>query len=510
MESANKRIAKNTIYLYFRMIILLLVKLYTSRVVLNVLGVDDFGTWNVVAAFVVSFSFISSPLVTATQRFLNYDMGKGGNNLNAIFSTSLLLFAAIGVLIVLILETFGVWFLNHKMNFQEGQMQTVNWIFQFSIVTSLINLIRMPYESTIVAYERMSFYAVICLLEGFLLLGIVFLLQAFEGYDKLILYGAFTLCAQTVICLCYKYYCNKHFPCSHFKFLIEKPLMKEIGSFSGWNLFGALSSMSALQGVNIVINLFWGVVVNAAYGLSSQVSAAVGVLIVNLSKASDPQIVQCYASRQFERVQLLVDNVGKYAYLLVLFFSLPLMFHMDYILYLWLGDKVPEYAASFAIISIVQLMINCISLPMHTAVSATGKIKVYQIVVSLLILMNIVITYVLFSMGFSPVSTMVVRCIIEVLVCIARLTFVKINIGLSLGRFMSASLLPVVSITIVLVLYLYVMTQYIFHYSDLVNLIMTILCYVPVFVLMVSFFAINRESKLKLKNVVVSKLKSCR
>lgn len=423
---SNKRIVKNTFYLYIRMGVTLLVQFYTSRVVLQVLGVDDFGLWSVIASLIVSFSFMQGPLTVATQRFLNYEMGSGGNRLNRIFSTCLMLFLLIGAVLFVALESVGVWFLNTHMSIAPEKLAAANWVFQFSVLSFIAAFVRMPYESAIIAYERMSFYAVVCIVEAVLLLGIVYVLLFPAGVDKLVLYGALMFVSKLAVALCYKLYCNRKIACTRFRPVCDGALMRQIASFSGWNLFGALSSATATQGINVLMNLFFGVAVNAAYGVASQVGAGVYSFVFNFQKATNPQIVKSYASGEKEHLHKLICMSSKYSFLLLFALVCPIMYNMDFVLRLWLNENVPNYTSWFCQLTLIYVLVVCFSIPMDTAIFGTGKIKKYQIVISLLLLLNILISYFLFKVIHTlPISALVVKAIVEVLILITRMLFVK-------------------------------------------------------------------------------------
>lgn len=449
---SNKRIVKNTFYLYIRMGITLLVQLYTSRVVLNVLGVNDFGLWSVIASLVVSFSFFSGPLTTATQRFLNFEIGSGGGELRKIFNTSLLLFIAIAILLFFVLESVGVWFLNVHMNIAPERLPAANWVFQFSIFSFIVTFLRMPYESAIIAEEKMSFYAVICILEAVLLLVIVYVLLIPKEIDKLIVYGILTFISKLVVSLCYKFYCNKNIKYTAFRLIYDKGRIKELASFSGWNLFGAVASASATQGVNVLLNMFFGVAVNAAYGIASQVGVGVKSFITNFQKAANPQLVKSYASSEIIHMQSLLCGIGKYSYFLLLALAFPAIMNMDWILHFWLGNVVPLNTALFCDLMLLQMLIVCLGDPIDTAVFATGKIRNYQIVLGFLVTLNIVFSYCLFKMGFPPISTLIVKCIVEIFILAARLWFVHIKIALPLRVYLLKTIVPIVCVTLIIVM----------------------------------------------------------
>ncbi len=497
MQSNNRRIAKNTFYLYIRLGITLIVQFYTSRVVLNVLGVDDFGLWSVIASFIVTFSFISGPLSTATQRFLNYEIGSKGGNLNGIFSTSILIFLSIGAVLFVILEIAGVWFVNTKLNISPDKLEIAHWTFQFAILAFIVNLIRMPYESAIIAEERMSFYAVFCIVEAVLLLGIVYILLLPQQIDKLVMYGALTFLSKSIITLGYKIYCNKRINYTKFKFAYDKRTMKELASFSGWNLFGALASATSIQGINILLNMFFGVAVNAAYGIASQVVAAVMSFISNFLKAVKPQIVKSYASSEMNYMHSLICAASKYSFFLLFALAFPIMLNMDWALRLWLGDSVPPLTAIFCNLTLVYMLIVCLSEPMDTAVLATGSIKRYQIVLSSLLFLNILISYLLFKIGWASVTALVVKCMVEIIILFTRLWFVHKKVGLPVQIYWIKTIIPILLVALLMIIMMFAVEKFFSFAVGWLGVVEQCMIFYAGYIVCVWFFGLrNTERKL--------------
>ncbi|MCM1141995.1 MAG: lipopolysaccharide biosynthesis protein, partial [Muribaculum sp.] len=387
-KSSGKRIARNTLYLYVRMGVMMLVRLYTVRVVLEVLGIDDYGLWNVIMAFVTGFTFVSPTLVSSTQRFLNYEMGAGGNRLTRIFSTSCAFFALLAVALAVALETFGLWFLNTRMQIPPGMVAQANWVYQFCLLTLVADMARMPYEAVIVAEERMSFYAVVSLFEAVLLLGIVFILPLWPAGWLLAAYGLLTLGAHACISAMYALYARRHALWARVRMIVDKALAREMAAFSGWNIFGSLASMLAVQGINVLMNVYFGVGTNSAYGVALQVHAAVFIFVVNISKASSPGIVKDYAAGALDSMRRLVMNIGKFSYLLILMLVVPAAFNIGTLLHLWLGANVPPEAPLFCVLVMAQVLVVSFTPAIDSAVFATGRIRNYQLALSALIAVN--------------------------------------------------------------------------------------------------------------------------
>lgn len=502
---SNKRIVKNTFYLYIRMGVTMIVQFYTSRVTLNVLGVNDYGLWSVIASLIVAFSFVSGPLASATQRFLSFEIGKSGENLRNIFSTSLVLFIIMGGILCLILETLGVWFLNTHMNIPSDKIVAANWVYQFSIFAFLATFIRMPYESAIIAHEKMSFYAIVCIIEAFLLLGIIYFLLIPTSIDKLVLYGALTFLSKSAIAYCYKLYCNKKISCTIFKFKKDNALIKEILSFSGWNLFGALSSVTATQGVNVVLNMFFGVVVNAAYGIASQVGAGVTTFVGGFQRAANPQIVKSYALKDYGYMQQLVCAVSKYSFFLLFALVCPIMYNIHFLLGLWLGKTIPMYTAIFCNLFLLQIFLVSLAGPLETAVFAKGNIRNYQVTLSVLILMNIVVSYTLFKVGDTiPYHAIIIKCVVEIFIFVARLYFVT-KAHVSITYYVRTAVLPISLVIIATTFVMYLISEELALRDGWTKLIVTCAIYYPLYAGVLWFLGINKKEKVIAKQWIFSK-----
>ena len=443
----NKRIAKNTLLLYFRMLFMMVVSLYTSRVILNALGVEDFGIYNVVGGVVAMFSVISGSLSAAISRFITYELGKGDQSrLNKIFSASVTIQLLLSLIIVVLIESVGVWFLNAKMTIPESRLSAANWVLQFSIITFVINLISVPYNAAIIAHEKMSAFAYISILEAIGKLAIAFFIM-WSPIDKLIYYAILMCSVAVVVRLTYGHYCKKHFAECSYHFHWDKDILKQMFGFAGWNFIGAASGVLRDQGGNIVINLFFGPAVNAARGIATQVNAAVVGFINNFMTALNPQITKSYASGDKEYMMTLIYQGARLSFYLLLFLSLPILVNTHYILVLWL-KILPTYAVLFVQLTLCFALSESISQPLITAMLATGNIKRYQIIVGGLQLMNLPISYILLKMGFPPQCVLVVAIVISQLCLMARLYLLRKMIGISFIRFMRKVYLNVSVVTI--------------------------------------------------------------
>lgn len=433
-KADNARLAKNTMFLYFRMIFIMAVTLYTSRVVLRVLGVEDFGIFNVVAGVVAMFGFLNSSMSATTQRFISYSLGKGDANLNKVFSTCVLTHALIALGVLVLVESVGLWFLYNKMIIPEVRMDAAFWVFQFSALSTVVTVMSIPFNADIIAHEKMSAFAYISIVEVCLKLLIVFLLDV-GNIDKLVLYAFLLLLVQCGIFLTYMGYCLRHFKESRFRFVYEKKLFSEVFSFAGWNLWGYLASILYTQGLNILLNVFFGPVVNAARGLANQVDGAIRLFASNFQMAINPQIVKTYAAKDLESMHKLVFRSSKFSFLLLLALSLPVMIEAPVILRLWLST-VPDWTASFLRLMLVVVIVDSVANPLMTSAAATGRIKLYQSVLGGIQLLIVPVAYVVLRMGGEPNSVFVVHICICLIAFAVRLFIVRGMVGLSIKKYL--------------------------------------------------------------------------
>ena len=429
-STENKRIAKNTLYLYLRMAILLVVGLYSSRVTLMALGVSDYGIFNVVGGIVTMFVFINYAMINSTQRYVTYELGKGNiARLGTIFSTSINIHVLISILIVILSETIGLWFLYNKMVIPQERMHAAFWIFQFSIISCVFTVISAPYNAIIIAYEKMSAFALISLLDAFLKLGIVLLLLKYSG-DRLILYGGLILLIAVLDFLVYKIYSNKHFPESNYRYVFDKPLMKEMTGFASWNLLGNFAFICDTQGLNLLLNVFFNPVVNAARGIAVQVQNVVSNFIYNVENAIKPQITKKYAAGDITRMYKLMSISARMTFYVLWLISLPLILETEQVLNLWLVE-VPEHTANFLRLTLLILMTDSMTGPLLTAAQSTGDIKKYQLTVSLMCLTILPLSYVALRIYEIPELVFIVNIMMSTVVQIVKLFVVSKQVGLS-------------------------------------------------------------------------------
>lgn len=406
--TSTSRIAKNTLFLYFRQILIMLVSLYTVRVVLDILGAEDYGIYNVVAGVVVLFSFVNNAMATSVQRYLTFYIGKNdAEKTQTVFSRSLVIHGLICLVFILLAESIGVWFLNTKLNIPAERSTAAFWCYQAAVVTTLMNIIRVPYNAVIIAYEKMSFFAGLSIVEAVMKLLVVFLLEI-SSFDKLAAYSFLLAAVALVVLAVYVFYCGRNFATAHYKKSADKDLGRELVSFSGWSLFGAAANVANSQGTNIVLNIFTDVTVNAAMGIANQVNAAVYSFVGNFQTAFNPQIVKNWAAGEKEQFYILLQRASKFSFYLLFLIVLPLHLNCEFVLGLWLKN-VPEYSVSFVRLILIWSLLESLNGPLYTAVQATGRIKMYQTILGILNLLNLPLTITAFFLKASPVWLLYIR-----------------------------------------------------------------------------------------------------
>ena len=421
----NKRIAKNTLLLYVRMLFTMAVSLFTSRVILNTLGVEDYGTYNVVGGIVTMFSVLSGSLSASISRFITFELGRGNiQRLKTVFSTGVNIQLGMSLFIVLIAEAVGVWFLNVKMNIPSDRLVAANWVFQCAVLTFVLNLLSVPYNAAIIAHEKMSAFAYISVVEVTLKLIIVYMLTI-SSFDRLVTYAVLLLMVGAIIRFIYGYYCKKHFEECTYHFVFDKPILKEMTGFAGWNFLGNGAYMLNTQGVNILMNLYFGVAVNAARGVATQVDAALKQFVNNFTTAVNPQITKSYAQGDLDYMHKLVCRSAKFSAFLMLFFAVPILLETNTILTIWL-KTVPKYAAIFLQLIIISSFVDTVlANSLVTSMLATGNIKRYQIIVTIVGCLVFPLSWIAFKLGFQPEISYVIYFVIYTILLGVRLYLLK-------------------------------------------------------------------------------------
>lgn len=438
--SNNKRIAKNTLLLYVRMLFIMAVQLYTSRVVLNTLGIVDYGIYNVVGGIVTMFAFLNGAMVTSTQRYITFELGKGNmQRLKGVFTTCVHIHLLISLIIIILGETFGLWFLYEKMVIPEDRFTAAIWVYQLSILTMCIQVMSVPYNSDIVAHERMGVFAAISVIEVILKLAVVYML-VIGDFDKLILYAILIALIQLLVRFVYKWYCNKQFQESCIIRIFDRTLLKEMCKFMGWNIWGNLAATLFGTGLNLLLNIFFGPTVNAARAIAVQVETAIANFSTNFLMAVNPQITKLYAQNNLQEMHKLLFRASKFTFFLLLVLSLPVMFEADMILKVWL-KIVPNYTVIFLRLLLCIIIVDSVARPLMTAAAATGNVKLYQSLIGGILLSIVPIAYIVLKFGGSPASVYIVHLIICIIAFLTRLWVIKPMIGLSIHQYFSCVIL---------------------------------------------------------------------
>jgi O-antigen/teichoic acid export membrane protein len=407
---------------------------------LDMLGVEDFGVYNVVGGVVALFAFLNSVMTSATQRFLSFDLGRNDYvQFGKTFSVSMSAHFCIVGVVVILSETLGLWFLNTLMDIPSGRMFAANVVYQIVIINFCLKIIRVPYTACVIAYERMAFFAWVSILEVLLSLVSVYVLM-FVSADKLVLYATLVCFSSLIVLFLCKWYCNQKLYAARYSFVKDKALFKTIKSFSGWSMFGGMANLGSSQGINLLLNVFFGVTVNAAMAIANQVGSGVYSLVSGFSTAFNPQLVKLYAREEYDEFLKLIIRASKFSFFLIFIIALPCLLNMDYILNLWL-PTVPEYTKEFSQLMILFFCIDAVSNSLWSSVQATGNIRRYQLIISSVIFLSLPISYVFLRMGFSPVIVMVVKVAVNFLAHAVRIGMLKKMIRLPVKKYLYQTML---------------------------------------------------------------------
>ena len=432
----NRRIARNTILLYIRMLVMMLVSLFTSRVVLAALGVEDYGICNVVGGIVVMFGFINSAMTTSTQRFITYELGRNDTRrLRLVFMTSIQIHLAVAAAVVILAETAGLWLLVNKMVIPAERMTAAMWIYQFSILSAVISIISFPFNADIVAHEKMEAFAYISILDVIMKLIVAYTLYAATA-DKLITYSILMLVTQVILTSVYMAYCHRNFDEARLRRMHDWKLIKEIGTFAGWNMWGNIAYILFTQGLNILLNMFFGPAVNAARGVAVQVQSAIMQFSGNFQMALNPQITKTYACGDLAGMHMLVFRSSRFTFLLLLCLSMPVMLEAETILAIWLKD-VPKYTPVFLRLKLCISIIDASANPLMVSAAATGNVKTYQTAVGGILLSILPISYIVLKAGAPPYAVFAVHLCICITAFIVRLLIVSPMIKISIRSYSS-------------------------------------------------------------------------
>lgn len=480
------------------------VTLYTSRVVLGALGVSDYGVYNVVGGIVAMMAFLNSAMATATQRYLSYDIGRNNPlKLQKTFSATLTVHYFIAFLIFVVGETIGLWYINYKMNYPIERTLAVNVVFQFSLLTLFLDIIQVPYNALILAREKMNIYAYVSILEAVLKLLVAYLLL-WSGGDKLILYSILTFCLVFIVRNIYKFYCKRNFQESKFKFEYDRQYLVELVSFSGWNLFGTMSLVFKNQGINMVLNLFYGTFVNAAYGIAMQLQGAVNQFVSNFQVALNPQIIQKYAAGERGRMIELIFLGAKFSFFVMMLITIPVIYNARLLLLLWL-NSVPDNTITFVQISLVSVLIDSLSGPLMIGIQATGRIKYYQLLVGGLNILSLPICYVLLYLGYPSNSVFTVLVVFSVMSLVLRIIFLNKYVDVQILAFLKNVILPILGVSAIILSFCYISVQF-FEIKQILSMILWCFFYFVLLVMSILFVGLNDAERNKIKGLIMQKI----
>lgn len=502
-KEKSKRIAKNTLFMFFRMLLVVGIGLYTSRVVLNTLGIDDFGIYNIVGSIVVFLAFFKNALTNATYRFLAYELGKKDMaQLSRTFAMSLNINALLAGILFVALEIGGTLVINYSLNIEPARLPAANWVFQFSILCFIIEILKTPYNSSIIAHERMDFYALTSIIEVLLKLGIVYCLLIVD-WDKLILYAALIALVALIIGLWHVFYCLRHFSETHYHPFWDKKMLGQLLSYSGLSVVVNAADVTVNQFNNFCFNIFGGVVVNAAMGIVNQVNATLNNFLSSFTQSFNPQIIKSYAEGDRDYFMKLIFSTSKVSYFLLFAAAFPLFTFIDFILQIWLGT-VPPMTGTFIRLVIVYMLLDSFSTPLWQAVHATGRLAVHQILIAAIKILNIPLSWYLLSHGYPIASPLVVWVALNGVCTIARIIYMRFLIGLPLKNYFREVIGRIVSISalsILLPLY-----YYYYHGDGWDSLITTsasfFICYLP----LIYYIGLNERERTLLTTLLKKKL----
>lgn len=442
----TKRVAKNTFFLFLRMIIVMCVGLYTSRVVLRTLGIEDYGVYNVIGSVVVLFSFLQSALTNATYRFLAYDLGLNDKErLKKTFSMSINTHWILAVIIFILSETVGLWFLNTKIVLPDGRLFAANWAYQFAIFSFVVSIIKTPYYSSIIAHEQMNFFAYTSIIEVLLKLGTLYLLINLS-FDKLILYSFLTFLVGLLILLWYYWHCKRTFQECNYHFCWDSSLLAKMIKYSGWSLLVSAVDVGITQSIVIFFNIFVGVVANAALGIANSVNGQLNAFLHSFTQAFEPQIIKTYAKGDRIYFLNLIYSTSKISYYLLFLVSVPVLLNVDFVLRLWLGE-VPTDTSLFIFFVVLYSLVDSYSAPLWISVYATGNLRNHQLLMSTIRLLNIPLAYFLLMIGCDAWSALALKVILNFICSIVRPIYMVYLIKLSLSEYLMNVLVKILLVT---------------------------------------------------------------
>ncbi len=503
VESNNKLIAKNTIILAAQQVFSLVVSLYSSRIILQTLGVEDFGIYNVVGGFVLMFAFLNTSMSNATQRFFNYEYGKNGEKgALKVFNTAITIQFVLSIIVVILLESVGLWYLYEKLVVPDNRFIAAFWCFQFSTISLVFVIMQIPFEAAIQAHEKMTCLAVVSVLDTTIKLAIAISIKYIEG-DRLIWYGFLYLMITIINFGIYIIYSYKKFPEIRLKKNKDSGLFKQMLSFSGWNLIGSFAGVAKEQGINVLLNFFFGPIVNASRGIAYQVAGALKSFTSNVTISGRPQLVQSYARNDITRTMNIMFSMSKFSYLIVLLFSIPVMFEIDYILKIWLSTQIPDNTSLFVNLVIVMSLVESLGPPVSFVVHATGRMSKFQLVNSIISLSIIPLSYILLKQGYAPESVFYLGIVILVIAQISSILILRQLVYFSLWEYIKVVIAPLFFVSIVLL----IVPTFIIRLMD--SGFLRLLCVTissTVVILTTSYFGVLNASERDLALTIINKV----
>lgn len=500
-QLSNRRVARNTIFLYVRMVVVMLISFYSTRVLLSHLGVLDYGVYNVVCGFVGMFSFLNTSMANGVQRFYNVEIGKNGSeNIPKIFSHAFAIQMAIAFIILLFAESFGLWYLHNEIVVPDGRLDAAFWVFQFSLFSLLIVILTVPFSAAVMAYEYMDFFAFVSIIDAVLKLVIVLLLPYLYG-DSLVLYGFLYSLISVVNLLLNSLYCKIKIPSIRYFKVGDRRLLGSLLSFSGWNILGSLAHMGKVQGVNLVLNSFWGTIVNTAFGISSQITAAVSSLLSGFLTAVRPQMIKSYSSGDLDRTMKMLYTSSKLTFYLVMILSVPLLGELKTILDFWLGPgKYPELTVPFAQLTILTILADSFATPISIIVHASGKMRDFQIICSTIVISVVPLSYIVAKMGYPSTGVVLMGVFVTIITQLARLVLIKNIISFSIKLYMKKVFIPTFSVFFLSIISAYTIGTLLFQEETIVFLRMFFSFIVSIF--FIYFFGLSQSEKILARSIL--------
>lgn len=504
MEQNNQRILKNTIYLYIRQFIIIALSFFSTRIVLEKLGASDYGINNVVGGFVSMFTVLNSILQTGTRRFLALNLGKDNSELmKRTFSTAFVIHLIVGIVIVILLETVGTWFLNTRLNINTDRMLAANWVFQFSVLAVFLNITQSPYTSIVTAYERFNIYAIMSIFDVIAKIAVLFLLIFIPG-DKLIIYAALLLIVCILNIAIYRIYCIKHFNECAFSLKIDQSLFHEMMKFSGWSVIANVFQVANNQGLSLLLNIFFNTIVNAARGLAGTITYAISTFVNGFIIASEPQLIKYYGAGDKKHFEQLIFNITQYTLFLISILAVPVFMEMDYVLELWLGE-VPEYTSGFIKITMISsIVVNSYTM-IDRGIMASGHIKQLALIANTIPIIVLPLVYLVLKLGFNPLVAYIVNVIPQFLGLFATLWIIKKYLG-----FPSMAFLRKVVLKTYLLIGLSCAIPYFVHCNMSSGLIrFLIVCSLSIIstITIMYIFALNKETRRMVRQKIISRFK---